>query len=195
MCPNFTIIPQGIAEESDDAPKKFKNIDSEEFVFHWDGVPFGGVFPDRISCQQEDIVDTNGNPSKKRVCQVLKPILPGETVIMPKYLVNFASMHLSRKMWKRQAMNAFVGTDYEKKNAAIKIVNPEEEVKLMKQMVAENFPEEPKPVESVAPTSETVIDKSQVETPAKPIFKCEDCEFTAKSKAGLAAHRRKKHAS
>lgn len=158
---HFLILPQGLSEESDDAPKKFTNIDTEDFVQTWDGIPY--------------------------------TVKAGETATFPKYLVNVMCANLARKIYKRQAFAAFQGTELEKKNAAIRFVNPVEEGKLAKLMVAANFPQEAKP-EPVAPTAENVIDKSQVETPAKPIFKCEKCEYVAKSKAGLAAHRRHKHA-
>jgi len=158
--PNFLILPQGIEEESDDTPKKFTNIDKEDFVQTWDGKPY-----------------------------VVKA---GETGIFPKYLVNVMASNLARKIYKREAYAAFQGTELEKQRAAVRFVNPEEEVKLAKLMVAANFPEEPKPAEPVMPTAETVIDKSQVETPPQT-FNCDKCEFKAKTKAGLAAHRRIKH--
>lgn len=159
--PNICILPQGLEDEADDAPKKFTNIDNEVFTQHWDKKPY--------------------------------VVNPGETVILPKYLVNVMASNLARKIYKRQAFAAFEGTELEKRNAAIRFVNPDEEVKLMKRCVAANFPEESQEKE-VAPTKETVIDKEQVEMPPAPKFKCEKCEFIAKSQAGLAAHTRRKHA-
>ena len=195
--PNFTILPQGLAEESDEAPKKFTNIDTEPFSFHWDGKPFGGMFPERMSVEEIDETNPDGTVMKRKVYEVTKPFEPGETVTMPKYLVNFAAMHLARKIWKRTAVSNFQGTEYEKKNAAIKIVNPEEEVRLMNKMVAANFPDnngttkEP-PIPEVS--KENVIDKTLVEEPPKEEkkkFKCEVCGFEAKNANGLRLHSRK----
>ena len=155
------VLPQGIPEESDDAPKKFRNIDTEVFEDNWDGI--------------------------------VHIVQPGEVVIKPKYLVNHMAMHLARKMYKRQAFAAFQGTEREKQSASIRFVNPAEEHKLQVLMVADNFPEVAKPEAPIIPTAETVVDKSQVEIPPKPTFKCEKCEFTAKSKAGVLAHARRKH--
>lgn len=158
---NFLTLPQGLDNESDDAPKKFTNIDKEDFTQTWDGKPY-----------------------------IVKA---GETVIHPKYLVNVMASNLARKIYKRQAFAAFQGSELEKKNAAIRFVNPEEEMKLAKLMVAANFPEEKKP-EPIAPTASTVVDKTLVEEQPKPTFKCDKCDYTAKSKAGLLAHQRRKHA-
>ena len=160
MSINICILPQGLSDEADDIPKKFTNIDTEDFSQFWDG--------------KEYIVKA------------------GETGLYPKYLVNRMASNLARKIYKRQAYASFKGTDYEKGNASIRFVNPEEEVKLMKLTVAANFPEV-KQEQPIMPTAETVIDKKLVEMPPKPIFKCEKCEFTAKSKAGLLAHDRRKH--
>lgn len=181
-----------------DAPRKFTNIDKEGFEFTWDGIPFGGMFPERMKLNQEQVAGRAVNDKgfvetmteNKTVYEFLKPILPGETVTMPKYLVNYAAMHLARKIYKREAFAAFQGTEMEKRNAAIKFVNPEEEMKLMKKMVAANFPEE-KVEEAVMPTAESVIDKTQVEKAQDSPLKCETCGFISKSELGLKAHRRK----
>ena len=127
----------------------------------------------------------------KTVYEFTKPILAGETVMMPKYLVNYAAMHLARKIYKRESFASFQGTEMEKKNAAIKFVNPQEEWKLMEQMVAKNFPD--KIVEEAKmPTAEDVIDKTQVDKTEQPTgFKCDQCDFVAKSELGLKAHRRR----
>ena len=161
MPTNICILPQGLEDEADDAPKKFTNIDTEDFSQVWDN--------------RETIVKA------------------GETVSLPKYLVNVMATNLARKIYKRQAFASFEGSEMEKKNAAIKFVNAEEEIKLMKQIVAANFPQAPTPEAPVMPTASTVIDKKQVETPPAPSLKCEKCDFTAKSKAGLLAHARRKH--
>ena len=36
---NTTILPQGLPDESDDASKLFTNIDTEDFICKWDGIP------------------------------------------------------------------------------------------------------------------------------------------------------------
>lgn len=160
MPTNILVLPQGLENEADDTPKKFTNIDNEDFVQTWDG--------------KEYIVKA------------------GETGLFPKYLVNRMAANLARKIYKRQAYASFKGTEWEKGNAAIRFVNPVEETKLMRKIVAANFPEE-KIEEPVMPTNETVVDKTQVVLPPQPTFKCEKCEFIAKSNAGLLAHARRKH--
>jgi len=200
--PNYSILesvpnPEDGTDIEKDAPRFFTNIDKEDFEFTWDSKPFGGIFPDRMKSRQESITQRALNDKgfvdtvtgQKTVYDFVKPILAGETVTMPKYLVNYAAAHLARKIYKREAFAAFKGTAEEMKHAAIRFVNPEEEIKLMKKMVAKNFPdqivEEPK-----LPDAKTVIDQSQVDKTVNPL-KCEDCDFISKSELGLKAHRRK----
>ena len=158
--PIVNVLPQGLEDEADDAPKKFRNIDTEVFVDSWDGIEH--------------------------------TVQPGEVVTKAKYLVNHMAWHLAKKIYKREAYAAFQGNEFDKQRAAVKVINPEAQWKLMKQMVADNFPEE-KVEEAVMPTAENVVDKTQVEAQPEPSLKCEKCEFTAKSKAGLLAHGRRKH--
>ncbi len=200
--PNYQILesvpnPEDGTDIEKDAPRFFTNIDTEDFEFTWDGKPFGGIFPDRMKSRQENITQRVLNDKgfaesvvgAKIVYDFVKPLVAGETVTMPKYLVNYAAAHLARKIYKREAFAAFKGTEEEKKHAAIRFVNPEEEIKLMKKMVAKNFPdqivEEPK-----MPTAQTVIDKTQVDK-TKDGVKCDQCDFVAKTELGLKAHRRK----
>lgn len=158
--PIVNVLPQGVENEADDAPMKFRNIDTEVFTDSWDGIEH--------------------------------TVQPGEVVTKAKYLVNHMAWHLSKKIWKREAYNAFKGTEMEKQRAAVQVINPAEQWKLMKKMVADNFPEE-KIEEPTMPTADNVVDKKQVEIQPDPSLKCEKCEFTAKSKAGLLAHGRRKH--
>lgn len=161
--PIVNVLPQGVENEADDAPMKFRNIDTEVFTDSWDGIEH--------------------------------TVQPGEVVTKAKYLVNHMAWHLAKKIYKREAYAAFQGNEFDKQRAAVKIINPEAQWKLMKKMVADNFPEE-KVEEADMPTADNVVDKSQVEkTEEKPdtSLKCEKCEFTAKSKAGLLAHARRKH--
>lgn len=192
--PNLQVLPPVVNPEDGtdiekDAPKKFTNVDSEPFEFTWDGRPFGGMFPERMSASKLEFTNSDGKPASKTQYEFLKGIEPGETVTMPKYLVNYAAMHLARKIYKRQAFASFQGTELEKKNASIQFVNPAEEWKLMELMVAENFPGKEKP-EVTMPTAETVVDSTQV-TPKSELLSCDKCEFIAKSEAGLKAHQRK----
>lgn len=163
--PIVNVLPQGLETEADDAPMKFRNIDTEVFVDSWDKIEY--------------------------------VVQPGEVVTKPKYLVNHMAWHLSKKMYKREAYAAFQGTEFDKQRAAVQVINPKAQWTLMKKMVADNFPEE-KIAEPVMPTASTVVDKTQVEVQQKvetkpASLKCEKCEFTAKSKAGLLAHGRRKH--
>lgn len=155
--PNTQIIPQ-TAEESNDTPKKFKNIDVENFEITWDGKLFGG---------------TLGNKQF---------IAPGEVVTMPKYLVNYAAMHLARKMQKRKIFSEFKGTEHEKSNANIRFINPDDEIKLQKEMVALNFED------GFGETKEGIGFKSEVKE--EESLKCDQCGVVAKTKQGLAAHKR-----
>ncbi len=149
--PNTSILPH-LEEEADDMPKKFRNIDMENFELTWDGKPFGGTLGDKIF------------------------LFPGEVVVMPKYLVNFAAMNLARKIYKRKAFAEFKGTEHEKANANIRFRNPEEEIKLQKLMVADNFPEQQIEIKE--------------ETKSEELFVCDKCGMKAKSAFGLQAHMR-----
>ncbi len=168
--PNTTILPQGLADESDDTPKKFRNIDTEDFTCMWGGI--------------EHVVKA------------------GEVVIKPKYLVNFLAMHLARKMYKRKI---FAGkSDMERSVGILRFVNAEEEMKLQKQMVVDNFPESveiPKSTSEPILVSETTLSstipteekKVEEKKPEEVSWKCEICGFVAKSKLGLLAHKRFRH--
>lgn len=208
--PNTQIL-QPIEGESVDAPKKFKNIDTEDFVFTWDGKPFGGVLLERMKSWQEEVIDRDamGKEIRKRMVwryEITKPILSGETVIMPKYLVNYAAMHLARKIYKRKI---FAGkTETERSVGILKFVNAEEEMKLQKEMVADNFaevPQEPEikapelkpelltPEPTSTPTIPPEIKKEEEKKPEEVSWNCEICGFIAKNKVGLLAHKRFKH--
>jgi len=119
---------------------------------------------------------------------ILYTVQPGEMVVHQRPIVNYMAMHLARKMYKRKALAEFVGTEWEKANANIKLFDPEEELKLQQQMVADNF-EQPK-TETVP-----IIPEEKKEETAKEDspFKCDKCEFIAKSKFGLNSHKRFKH--
>jgi hypothetical protein len=171
--PNICIIPQGLENESDDAPKKFRNIDTEDFVCTWDG--------------KEHIVKA------------------GEIIIKPKYLVNFMAMHLARKIYKRKIFEG--KTEAERSIGILRFVNAEEEMKLMKEMVKDNFEEEPKEPEPQSepektpepiPTQTENLPEEKMEETKKPeevSCKCEVCGFVAKNKVGLLAHKRFRHKS
>lgn len=210
--PNTTILSP-TEEESENTPKKFRNIDTEEFVFTWDSKPFGGSLPERMRGWKEEVIDRDmmGKETGRRMVQryeILKPILPNEVVVMPKYLVNYAAMHLARKIYKRKI---FAGkTEVERSVGILKFVNAEEEMKLQKEMVADNFSTETSPTETpietpvaiptptVATPTQTIPteEKKEEETkkPEEVSWKCE-CGFIAKNKVGLLAHKRFRHKS
>lgn len=164
--PNICILPQNEGVESNDTPKKFKNIDNENFELTWGNKPFGGTLGDKTF------------------------MIPGEVVVMPKYLVNYAAMNLARKIYKRKAFAEFKGTEVEKANGMVRFVNPEEEIKLMKLMVADNFPLESVLEPTPIPTIPIEIKKEEGKEES---LVCEICQFKAKSKFGLMAHKRLKH--
>ncbi len=175
---NTTILPQDEEKEPNDVPKKFTNIDKEDFSFNWDGRPYS--------------------------------VKAGETATYPKYLVNYAAMHLARKMHKRHMIDSFVPEREDRKhielqNANIRIVNPKHEIELQKKMVAANFEGEvpapepaPEPEDTVTEIpvgvkeaqSGTQTTETPKETP-KPGVKCGECDFVAKSEFGLKSHMRK----
>jgi len=204
--PNTNIL--GFVEgESENSPKKFKNIDIEPFEFTWDGKPFGGSLPERVRSYQEEVIerDIQGNPRRddkgeviSRMVtryEILKRIEPGETVLLPKYLVNFAAMHLAKKMYKRTAITG--KSDVELRAGIYKLRNPEEEMKLQKQMVVDNFeqvlpessPPEPTP-EPTIPTEEKKEEEKKLEEVSNT---CEICGKICKNKVGKLAHKRFKH--
>jgi hypothetical protein len=165
--PNITVIPQGLENESDDAPKKFRNIDTEDFICTWDSKPY--------------------------------LVKAGEVVTHPKYLVNYMAMHLARKIYKRKIFEG--KTESERSIGILRFVNAEEEMKLMREMVKDNFEEvkepikapefspEPTPVSTI-PTEEK---KEEEKKPEEVSWNCEICGFVAKNKVGLLAHKRFRH--
>ena len=177
--PNTSVLTPDVNKgETNDTPKKFKNIDTEDFEFSWDSV--------------------------KTI------VLAGQTIDLPLYKVNYAAMHLARKIYKRKIFEG--KTEAERSVGILRFVNAEEEMKLMKQMVADNFetiPETPifpkapeiipeKPPETPEPTPNpiTTTEEKKEEEEKKPeevSFKCEVCGFVAKSSLGLLAHKRFKH--
>ena len=174
IMPNITISPQGLENESDDAPKKFRNIDTEDFICTWD--------------------------NKQYIVRA------GEVVTHPKYLVNYMAMHLARKIYKRKIFEG--KSEAERSIGILRFVNPEEEMKLMKEMVKDNFeeekPKEPELPEELVPSAVDYLRKTQTENPTeekkeeekKPeevSWKCEICGFIAKNKVGYLAHKRFKH--
>ena len=177
IMPNITILPQGLENESDDAPKKFRNIDTEDFICTWDNKQY-----------------------------IVKA---GEIVTHPKYLVNYMAMHLARKIYKRKIFEG--KSEAERSIGILRFVNAEEEIKLMKEMVKDNFEEEtPKisvpPLEpnstttstsepTLIPTIPTEEKKEEEKKPEEVSWKCEICGFVAKNKVGLLAHKRFRHKS
>jgi len=156
---NIQILPQ--AENiPNDAPRKFKNIDNEEFGFSWDGLPY-----------------------------VVKA---GATEIYPKYLVNYAAMHLARKIIKRAAFNEYK-TEEEKGNKLIRFVKPDQELELMREMVQDNPDAPVLKGEPEIKEKDVGVEESKETTPVgkEEGFKCEKCDFVAKSKIGLISHSRK----
>ncbi len=156
------LTPDENKGETIDTPKKFKNIDTEDFEFSWDDI---------------------------------KTIVPaGQTKDLPLYKVNYAAMHLARKIYKRKIFEG--KSEAERSIGIVRFVNPEEEWKLQQQMVADNFPQEIvtigtipqeiKPGEIIPPIKE----KKEEEIKQ---FKCEICGFIAKSEFGLLIHKNKKH--
>ncbi len=160
--PNTQILVPDIDKgETNDTPKKFRNIDTEDFEFSWDNV---------------------------------KTIVPAGAVIdLPLYKVNYAAMHLARKIYKR---NIFAGkTEAERSIGIVRFVNPEEEWKLQQQMVADNFPKESqaepqKSLEPAIPTPSIPEEKKEEVQETNPLL-CKTCGFTAKSAFGLKSHQRK----
>jgi len=112
----------------------------------------------------------------------VKYVLPaGETGTYPKYLVNFAAMHLARKIVKREA-RAAQKDDEHVRQAMYSIRDDLKEKELREKAVAANFPEKQEEV------------KEQQEAPKeKSPLKCETCGFEAKSAFGLRAHIRLRH--
>jgi hypothetical protein len=202
------------ANESSDVPKKFQNIDTEPFVFNWNGVPFGGALPDRVSKKEKEVetidIDGLGNRivSKTVVASydVKRGILPNEIVTLPKYLVNFAAMHLARKISKREAIESYVPENLARKqhevsHAMIGIHNEEREKELQKLIVGCNFG---RPFVGVKQDEKTFNgigykedgeqeDTSPNASSVDDDLICEICGFVAKNPTGLIVHKKLKH--
>lgn len=153
-----------VNEESNDVPKKFTNIDTEDFEINY------------------LLEGTNKYHTWVKA---------GETVTLPKYLVNFACTHLARKMVKRQLMAKAKaeGKNLAKDDYPIRDENIEKELHI--KMIAENLPkkEEPKEVQK-SEVSEKPIEGSE-EPKGDTSWKCPQCDFVAKNSFGLASHLRK----
>ncbi len=108
---------------------------------------------------------------------IIYTVQPGEVVTHPKYLVNYMAMHLARKMYKRKQLAEFVGSEWEKSNANIRLSDPEEEKKLQEQMVAVNF-------EGISETSK--IEEVKMEETKE--FKCAVCGKTFETSNKLRGH-------
>ena len=153
--PNTSVLVPNIDKgETVDTPKKFKNIDTEDFEFSWDSV--------------------------KTI------VLAGQTIDLPMYKVNYAAMHLARKIYKRKIFEG--KSEAERSIGIVRFVNPEEEWKLQKQMVADNFPAVESPIPESAPPIPT---EEKKEVQGTNPLQCKTCSFTAKSTFGLRSHQKK----
>lgn len=157
----FPVIPfkEG---ETNDTPKLFTNTDKEDFEFSYKG------------------------SDDRWIKYVIKP---NETRTFPKYLVNYAATHLTKKIMKREA---FAAEPDEKirKMGLIKWDNEEEAKELSAKMVAKNYKDDI--VLSEPKIEKEEEKKEEVETEDNPL-KCDVCGFVSKSKFGLQAHKRLKH--
>jgi len=195
--PNTSILPN-IEGEAGDSPKKFTNIDTEGFEFWWDGIPFGGCLPERVKITKKEILLSNGEKDYKTIYEILRLIEPGETLMFPKHIVNYAAMHLARKMRKREALEAFKGSEYDRQRSAVKIVDVNMEMELQKKIVAANFPQEnvqPEPIQPPVsqPIPEPTPEPVQKQQKEVKKVKCDICGFEAASNLGLSSHKRFKH--
>jgi len=115
---------------------------------------------------------------------------PGEVKDYPKYLVNYAAMHLARKIFKRQAFANFKGTEHEKGNANIKFVDAKSERELQEKMVALNYPEK---IVDVKNEESPILETRIPIEPAKVLPRCEKCNREFKSPLGLSNHNLRMH--
>lgn len=167
-------------EESNDVPKLFTNIDSEDFEFTWRGDTYTIIKPDGTS-------DT-------RIDEVKYVVKAGETKSFPKYLVNYAATWLTNKILKREAF-AKITDEKERKMGIVNWKNEEKAKELSAKMVAVNFPKE----EQAEVKAEVKIEEPKIEQPkteTKPAFEpvqCDICGKMVKSKFGLMAHKRLTH--
>ena len=128
---------------------------------------------------------------------------PGEVAMYPKYLVNYAAMHLAKKIYKRQMFANFKGTEMEKGNANIKFVDAKEQKNLQDKMVALNFPDRVEVGRTTETTTTNVPQETSVPTqpvtttvapqPANTSLRCEKCNRDFKSPLGLHNHSLRMH--
>ena len=125
--------------------------------------------------------NTDNEPFEFTYANIKYEVAPSETKSLPKYLVNYATHHLARKIFKR---NALIGQDPNVRLGNIRIApSLQEESALVKPMIAANFGEELK-TEQTAKEPEKTEDKTEEN-------KCSDCGFVAKSDFGLLVHKKK----
>lgn len=194
--PNTQILPP-LEGESEHTPKIFRNIDTEGFEFTWDGKPFGGALPERVRSWQEEVIDRDmmGKEIGKRIVwrhEILKPILSGEAVTLPKYLVNYAAMHLARKMVKREV---YAGkTEAERSIGIVKFVQPEREMELQKLIVKDNFPPESTSATEMSPVHYVSHSGLGVKPgELKREYICDECGQKSPTPAGVVNHKRFRH--
>jgi hypothetical protein len=145
--------------ESIDTPKLFTNVDKEDFSFTWvgDWVEFNRG----TDANEQPIIDRK----QEKTDYVVKA---GETVSLPKYLVNYAATHLTNKILKREAFEAIPDAK-DRKLGIVNWQNEEKANELSAKIVAKNY--------------ENTSEEKEVE------FKCEQCGKTFETANKLQGHK------
>jgi len=162
-------IPHNIEEESNDALKQFTNIRDKEFYFEWDSKSFGGFLPNKEAIQ------------------------PNETIGLPKYLANFAAYTLAKTMVKQEALDEYKDQPEMIKHGKVNIVNPIKQFTYQLKILKDSIPQEiidglPR---DILKEIGFIKEEPKEEKKEEGSFKCETCEFEAKSEFGLRSHMRK----
>ena len=174
IMPNSTILPQGLENESDDAPKKFKNIDTEDFVSTWGG--------------------------RERIVKAGETVT--EPKYLVNYMaMHLARKMYKRKMFegKSEAEKSIgiVRTVNPEEEYKLQIQMVADNFETLPE--APEFPKapelkpEPTPEPEPKPDLPITPEKKEEGKPEDVSKKCEICGFVAKNKVGLLAHKRFKH--
>lgn len=180
IMPIIKVLPD-LPEESNDTPKLFTNIDSEDYEFTWVG-------------DTHYIYDAEGKIIDTRIDKTNYVIKAGETKTFPKYLVNYAATHLTNKILKREAF-AKITDEKARSMGIVNWKNEEKAKELSAKMVVANFPqtEEIKEVQNEPVQIEDAQSSATIQKPAQEPVKCDICGKMVKSKFGLMAHKRLAH--
>ena len=164
--PNTTILPQGLENETDDAPKKFRNIDTEDFACMWGGIEHV-VKPGEVVIKPKYLVNFLAMHLARKMYK--RKIFEGKTELERSVgILRYVNAEEEMKLQTQMVADNFEQTPEESKPELIPELEP-----------TSTIPKEEK--------------KEEEKKPEEVSYKCDVCGFIAKNNIGLSAHKRFKH--